>query len=1012
MNNTTPEGFRTAAYLAAKARLDARKTTRNVQCNPPNVRCGNRCIPPSWDCRLKGQGTDPHLRAVKTDPLGGLANIQRGASRITRGIVRGNFSEVEGGKRAIIRGTVKVAPGNIQQKKELQKKLEDRTRAIGIGLAVVTGGLGIHAILMKNNTFGYRNGTGRRINEAVHNGVSSVLDATPFLGAARARTRVGAFGSASEAVTRAARAPQAGPDALVAGFPSNAPATLRSLQNLNIGATNRNGSSNLAAATSSINAATKSSSQTNVYEWDEKHRSAFWGAKVNAPDLNEPTENKTGRKTDNKTIKISVFARPAAEDFLVKQYNLPLEAGGSNSGMTAIKAALATKLIEEREAHVAYAKQLGLRTSTINKEEVINSDDLNTYLLQLNRRSGLTGSTTKAVKDASDTHIAELMTGKSLSTRASRIYGDTVLGFDKLYGEVAEKVASIPGAASLSTAAQSSASSEGAERSTSTRQRVAPAIPQGSQDLLVSLDRVRVGDMARQLGLPRSSVNGPAHAELIKSAYFANRVVRTDKTNRARFFITDRLALSAASELAGRPITTTADAMRLLQSEYGFTGAVRVRSPREATPRPAAPSAAGQPRAARRRLRSRSELIRTLTQGGLSPEAAAAEADRIISRRGDEDDVSPELVRTATYLAARADFKEGGRLGKPCGASHIPKAHECRKGQGASAPESDQKRKAATIAAVAGGVVAIAVAGSVAYNLKTLSDPTKSPLAPSPGIKDLVKSMKQEAGTKSASEAMGYYYTKKSGLKPGDVVYFRNEKDPAAHFGIYLGEGKDGKVRAVIANTNKSRFSWTDVAEIGTTKPGVKTSQALMTPLVKAPDPKFKAKTGTPFTSEEVVKRAIRIAGTDYKFSLTKDNCEALANGIAYGVPESEQLQRFRRATRAVVDVGVSRGQRREGREAIYQGRAQGRSYTAPEFVTFLQGQREFSSPAGKDLAKQYAQYFEGSRLDAQRAGGGLISPEELWSRIKSYGPAVRAQAMADYLLIQRSLVEMDRGRR
>jgi hypothetical protein len=40
-----------------------------------------------------------------------------------------------------------------------------------------------------------------------------------------------------------------------------------------------------------------------------------------------------------------------------------------------------------------------------------------------------------------------------------------------------------------------------------------------------------------------------------------------------------------------------------------------------------------------------------------------------------------------------------------------------------------------------------------------------------------------------------------------------------------------------------------------------------------------------------------------------------------------------------------------------------------------------------------------------------LISPDELWSRIKTYGPAVRAQAMTDYLLIQRSLVEMERGR-
>lgn len=160
MNNMSPEGFRTAAYLAAKARLDARKTSRNVQCNPPNTRCGNRCIPPSWDCRLKGEGADPHLRAVKTDPLGGLANIERGVRRTIKGVTKGSFSEVEGGKRAIIRGTVKIAPGNLQQKKELQKKLEDRTRAIGIGLAVVTGGLGIHAILMKNNTFGYRNGLG------------------------------------------------------------------------------------------------------------------------------------------------------------------------------------------------------------------------------------------------------------------------------------------------------------------------------------------------------------------------------------------------------------------------------------------------------------------------------------------------------------------------------------------------------------------------------------------------------------------------------------------------------------------------------------------------------------------------------------------------------------------------------------------------------------------------------------------------------------------------------------
>jgi hypothetical protein len=170
---TTPEGFRTAAYLAARARLDAArsrsrsgKTSRRVSCNPPNVRCGGRCIPPAWDCRLKGEGPDPQLRAVKTDPLSGFANIQRGVQRITKGVTRGNLSEVQGGRAAIIRGVVKTVPGDIQQKKQLKTTLENRTRAIGIGLAVVTTGLGMHAILMKSNLYGYNKGWGKDINQA------------------------------------------------------------------------------------------------------------------------------------------------------------------------------------------------------------------------------------------------------------------------------------------------------------------------------------------------------------------------------------------------------------------------------------------------------------------------------------------------------------------------------------------------------------------------------------------------------------------------------------------------------------------------------------------------------------------------------------------------------------------------------------------------------------------------------------------------------------------------------
>jgi hypothetical protein len=61
-------------------------------------------------------------------------------------VTRGNLSEVQGGRAAIIRGVVKTVPGDIQQKKQLKTTLENRTRAIGIGLAVVTTGLGMHAI--------------------------------------------------------------------------------------------------------------------------------------------------------------------------------------------------------------------------------------------------------------------------------------------------------------------------------------------------------------------------------------------------------------------------------------------------------------------------------------------------------------------------------------------------------------------------------------------------------------------------------------------------------------------------------------------------------------------------------------------------------------------------------------------------------------------------------------------------------------------------------------------------
>jgi len=933
----TPEGTRTATYLATRERMDARKTTRNVQCNPPNVRCGNRCIPPTWDCRLKGQGADPHLRAVKTDPLGGLANIQRGFGRISKGIVKGNFSEVEGGKRAIIRGAVKVTPGNLQQKKELQKKLEDRTRAIAIGLAVVTGGLGIHALLMKSNTFGYRYGVGANINNATRYGVSRVLDAMPGIGGNRARVRAAVATGIQEQLTRQAN-------------PASAVLTGQ-LARTRITGADEDARSNLVRALQAVNTE-HGGARSDFDAWNRAHQRAFWSV--------TRVEDGVGLTGDKRA---SVFARPATDEFLVRQFGLQ---GDDTLTSGAIKDALEVRLAQHKTDLLDLAQQQGYRVSAVRGGgRTLHASDQRSFIQGVVRNTLPLGQSNDRVR-AQLTKSLEETLKQSPRTRANTVYSQTFQTFNNFYTSRASAIED----------ATSSSFFSGEMRASGVEQSM--------------LD----GRQARAhyvLGLvrPGSQVRGPAHAELALREYHAREVARTP---RSMYTVSDRLAISAASELEGRPVPRS-EAFNILERE-GFTGAVPRTQPARQRQRP---STAGE---------AAYQLMRE--NPGMTLEAAQREVQR---RRGDQDNHAPELVRTATYLAARADFKENPRLGKPCGASNIPKAHECRKGQAPAL--ADRRKQAAAIAAVAGGALAITVAGSVAFNIHNLNNPAKSPFAVSPSIKDLSRQMKKESGFKSTSEAMGHYYTKKSGLKPGDVVYYRHEKDPAAHFGIYLGEGKDGIVRAVIANTNESRYSWTDIAEIGATKPGIKASQAAMTPLQKAPRPSFADIRGTSFTNEEVVRRAIRIAGTDYKFTLTKDNCEALANGIAYGVPESEQLQRFRRATHAVVDLSVTRGQRRQAREAFAKGKAQGQNYSAAQFVSFLQGQKEFSSHVGRDLSQHYSQYFEQGRTDADGAPTlGLISVDQLWDRIKPYGPAVRAQAMGDYLFLQRTLEEMNNGPR
>jgi hypothetical protein len=926
MDHPQQDTTRAAAYLAAKERLDLRgfKATQTgktrsgkVNCTPPNKQCGGRCIPPSWDCRLKGEGTNSDLNAHSQDLLGGVASLQRGSRDLAKGLRSANPELINRGRNSLVRGAVKIAPGdNLQEKKRLKQTIQRNSRPIVTVLTMGVLGFAAHNGLKKTWP-GYANGAGRQFDDAIKHAYGSVLDQVPIVGARRAAIRAAGGNAAAQAARQVLRGPE--------------------LARTTSAMANTNPLKPGLAATVGINADLEGSNVINDYDklvrtlkgtadrdtWIQEGRQLIYGA------------------TDKKGN--SIYSTDASAYLLTKQFGMDprgvLGAGIRNS-----------KTLSKRreQLQLNLALRLEEMSTAMQRDMEVRGMDAQRYTERVLKpqiqatTAGLASGRTVAAKE-SQAFLSRLLTTtdkKAHGEHAGELIKKTETHFNTVFGDLARNIN------------RNAASSESP-----------------SDEATLGFARF----LATNKRGPATRVVNNEHADLYLQGIFQKKV-----NNQSDLItITRPTAVRVAKAVAGHATDPTPEqAIEILRLQGG------IRATLQGAPTPG------------RSQRSLTDIARRIMQAENLSYAAA-------------------LRRARQEIQARGDAAGEQGLGKPCGASHIPKAHECRKGRRETAPASpDARRNAATVAAVAGGALTLALAGSVAYNLKTLSDPTKSPLDPSPSIKDLVKSMKKEADTKSASEAMGHYYTKKSGLKPGDVVYFRNEKDPAAHFGIYLGEGKDGKVRAVIANTNKSRFSWTDIAEIGATKPGLKTSQALMTPLVKAPDPKFKQATGTPFTNEEVVRRAIRIAGTDYKFSLTRDNCEALANGIAYGVPESEQLQRFRRATKAVVDVGVSRGQRRQANEAIYQGRAQGRSYTARQFVTFLEGQREFSSPAGKELAKQYANYFQNSRLDeATTLSNGLIAPDELWSRIQSYGPAIRAQAMADYLLIQRSLLEIERGR-
>lgn len=655
--NITPQGFRTAAYLETKARMDAArsrsgKTRRQVTCTPPNVKCGGRCIPPNWDCRLKGKGPDSHLRAVRTDPISGLANIERGVKRISKGVRKGSFSEIEGGKRAIVRGVVKATPGDIQRKKKLQADLERRAGGIAAGLAVVGFGLFSHNQL-KRASF-YRDGVGRQIDDAVAAGINRVLDATPVIRRARAERRAAGSSAAGEVVARAAGESARGPEAMRG-------ALLSTPTQLERRATEYGNAKVLENKIKALDIEAKELNM-NASTWRQKNLETFWGA----------TRTNAGGAGDGST-----FSEPATNQYLSRQFGFKLKKGDD---ATAVRRSVATALNREAFNLQALARQEGVNLK--------DADSRNAFLNRVVGPGTANFSDEARARAVSnlDRIIGDAPRGRSTAVSrkqlADTFYRDTRDGFDRYFGRIADEVRQ-PAGAALSAESRKA----------------------GYSELLTS---ARIGQsryLAKSLNKPEAvgTKMGQGLSDLVAKEYYSSKVIGSPT-----FTATDREIRLAASELSGRSFSTTAPAADYLRSN-GFERLTTLRSSqtrvRSSTPSPEKPD-----RPARRRSNAQriADLMRQKNKDG-TPRYATREAAEAALKRMRKDEL--QQARIDAYLAVRADLR-----GKPCGASHIPKAHECRKtasGNSASKSKSSKSSSRGKKLALAAGAAAITGAAVV-----------------------------------------------------------------------------------------------------------------------------------------------------------------------------------------------------------------------------------------------------------------------------------------------------------
>jgi len=176
----TPEVVRAAVYLEAMERADrgfkpSGKTRKGVKCAAPNKKCGNRCIPPKWNCRLTGGGLDSHSKVLQFDPVSGTNNLVRGVSNVIQGTRKADPELLTRGIKGVERGVVKLTPG---QSKDEKERLRQKVQTVGaVAFTAILTGIAIHKTHgFFNNFKWYREGVGKKVDSAARTAVDSVMD--------------------------------------------------------------------------------------------------------------------------------------------------------------------------------------------------------------------------------------------------------------------------------------------------------------------------------------------------------------------------------------------------------------------------------------------------------------------------------------------------------------------------------------------------------------------------------------------------------------------------------------------------------------------------------------------------------------------------------------------------------------------------------------------------------------------------------------------------------------------